>query len=158
MIERATWDQTWLRVAMAVAQRSRCVNSAVGAVVVTYDNRLNSTGYNGPPRGLKLDGDCAGWCPRAQGEKTIPSDYSACASIHAEVNALLRADATVIENGKMYVTRAPCINCAKIVANSGVRSVFCARTEEDAHAAFVFDYLRDCGIWVAYHSVPKERS
>lgn len=151
---RPGWDRTWLDVAGVIAKRSLCNNSRVGAVVVTGEQRLNSTGYNGPPRGMQVKGPCKGWCPRGKdrtGRGT--ADYSSCVSIHAEVNALLRADATQISGGTMYVTRAPCINCARIIANSGLAKVVCEQNDEDDkdRAAEVFVYLYDCDIEVTYN-------
>ncbi len=145
---RASWQDTWLLVADAVAGRARCVNSSVGAVVVTADNRVAATGYNGPPRGFMAGGPCSGWCPRAAGNGTGTADYSACESIHAEVNALLRADATLIQGGTMYVTRVPCVNCARVVANSGVRRIVARRTPEDdpVRVNAVDAYLAGCGV------------
>jgi len=51
------------------------------------------------------------------------TDYSKCPAIHAELNALLRADYTQIQGGTLYVTGAVCANCAKVVMGSGVARV-----------------------------------
>lgn len=70
---RPSWDDTWLRVARAVAERSLCERDKVGAVIVDPRNRIVATGYNGPPAGFTgPDGvlawdprPCTEWCPRA---------------------------------------------------------------------------------------------
>jgi dCMP deaminase len=135
---RATWDQTWLAIATVVAQRSWCARRQVGAVIVTRDNRVASVSYNGPPRGQRVVTTCDHWCRRAINEDlTInqnPTLYDNCDAIHAEANALLRADYTDIAGGTVYVSSAMCVNCAKLIANSGVsRVVHVVDEERDAH-------------------------
>jgi dCMP deaminase len=148
---RASWDDVWVRVAIDIGMRSRCVRAQVGAVVVTADNRVAATGYNGPAAGRKVTGGCDGWCPRAMGRDDLGSDYSACESIHAETNALLRANFTEIAGGTIYVSHASCINCSRLVANSGLVRLVHRVTKHDAHREpdKVEHYLREVGIEVA---------
>lgn len=117
---RPSWDETWLRVAEAVAERSRCDRRKVGAVIVTKDNRPVSTGYNGPPAGLKVTGSCTGFCPRAADKAPT---YDNCVAIHAEANALLFAARGQYEGGTMYVNHLCCYDCSKLIANSGLARV-----------------------------------
>jgi len=64
---RASWDQVWLDVADAVAQRSLCERDRVGAVLVDAVNRIVDSGVNNPPRGfLHNDLSCSRWCIRAK--------------------------------------------------------------------------------------------
>lgn len=152
--ERPSWGETWLSVAAAIARRSRCVNSKVGAVIVDANGRVDSTGYNGPPAGLQVEGECSGWCPRAsRGEGSGTASYSACASVHAEANALLHADATVIKGGTIYITRAPCKDCAKLIANSGLAAVVASFDGSDdlVRSHSTFEYLKSCGLKVGYY-------
>lgn len=148
---RPTWDDTWMEMACTIANRSRCDRAQVGAVIVTPDNRIASTGYNGPPAGLPVTGNCSGWCPRAMGLTDLSADYSACESLHAEDNALLRADFTAIKGGAIYVSRAICIICARRIANSGLKTVIHQVTDEDMHRDpdKVEKYLVDLGFFVA---------
>lgn len=141
-----------MHIAEAIGARSRCSRAQVGAVVVTADHRIASTGYNGPPSGLELpDGDCSTWCPRAMGLDALSADYSACESLHAEDNALLRADFTEIQGGTIYVSRAICIICARRIANSGLSSVMHRVTSQDLHRnpEQVEAYLDKVGVEVA---------
>lgn len=109
-----------------MAKRSRCVKAAVGAVVVTPENRVVSTGYNGPPAGLQMfkNAMCDDICPRsiasARGEP-VSGDYTDCVATHAEPNALLHGDHTLYKGATIYVSSATCYGCAKLVANSGVK-------------------------------------
>lgn len=147
---RPSWTDTWIQVAQIMGRRSRCARAQVGAVIVTRDNRVASQSYNGPAKGLLLSGDCTNWCPRAMGKTDLSSDYGACSTIHAEANALLRADYSMIQGGTIYVSHSSCINCAKLVANSGLSTLVHRVTEADAHRNpdAVEKYLRDAGMKV----------
>lgn len=129
-MSRITWDETWMGVAVLLGQRSQCVRAQVGAVIVTADNRVDSTSYNGPVGGLKLEGSCDRWCQRAITGDTS-SDYSTCQTIHAEANALLRAHHERIQGGTIYISTSPCINCARLIGNSGLTRVVYRVTDGD---------------------------
>jgi dCMP deaminase len=147
---RLTWDATWHAVAKTIGRRSQCSRAQVGAVIVTADNRVASTGYNGPARGQDAVGPCTNWCPRAQGKTDVSANYDACPAIHAEANALLRADWTQIQAGTIYVSHASCINCAKLVANSGLTRLvhFIDDKAEQRNPDEVEAYLRRAGMHV----------
>lgn len=149
---RLSWDETWTAVADVIARRSRCDSRQVGAVVVDPTNRPVSTGYNGPPRGLDLPSGstCTDWCPRRQtGDRGLGYGLS-CLSVHAEANALMFADRRDYEGGTIYVTSACCQDCAKLVANSGLKRVVMRVTAEDEHRrpGETIDFLRRCGLEV----------
>jgi len=148
MINRPTWDETWLSVAETVSRRSRCSRAQIGAVIVSENQRICATGYNGPAASWPHEGDCINWCQRARGESALDNLYDACPAIHAEANALMYVDRSSVLNGTLYVTSAPCMQCAKLVSNSGVSKVVCVVRPEDRHREpeVVFDYLRACGI------------
>lgn len=142
---RATWDETWLQVAGAVALRSACSRAQVGAVVVDAQNRLVSTGYNGPPAGLDVAG-----CPRETGG---PKEL--CTAIHAEANALLWGDRREREGGTIYVTRVPCRACTLLIANSGLGHVVAVLTPDDRHAGESEALLRAAGLSVTVRAVAR---
>jgi len=146
-----SWEQTWMTVAYVVAQRSRCVRAKVGAVVVDSRQRVVATGYNNPPAGMRTEGECAGWCPRAQASLLCPG-YSDCLSVHAEANAIAYADRARMDAGTLYVTRAVCIQCAKLVANCGLCRVVMCLTEQDNHLdpASTARFLESSGLVVEY--------
>lgn len=128
---RPTWDDTWMNVARVMAHRSSCSRARVGAVIVDPNNRIVATGYNNPPANFDrpweddCDGREAGFCTRGKHgptDDTIVS-YSDCLTIHAETNALMFCDRRDREGGTIYVTCAPCLTCAKAVANSGLKRI-----------------------------------
>ena len=87
MSKRPHWDEVWMQVADTVAQRSRCSRAQIGAVVVSKNQRISSTGYNGPAALFPTEGECINWCARAQGLSSLDNTYDSCPSIHAESNA-----------------------------------------------------------------------
>jgi dCMP deaminase len=121
--------------------------------LVSADQRLLSTGYNGPPKGLPVEGSCINWCPRAQRLDNAPDPvYDDCHAAHAESNAIARADYTQMAGSTVYVTTSMCKGCAKIVANSGVTRVI-FRYVEDGSDSFRMpsvteDFLKACGLEV----------
>jgi dCMP deaminase len=152
-VTRPSWDQVWMGVADAVAPRSLCSRAKVGVAIVSSDNRLLSTGYNGPPRGLPVSGECTNWCPRAQRQSGTPSPvYDDCHAAHAESNAIARADFSEMQGSTVYVTTSMCRGCAKIVANSGVSTVI-YRYAGDGSDAYrspdeTEEFLWSCGLEV----------
>lgn len=147
---RPSWDNTWMDIARLIAKRSVCSRAQVGAVVVSANQRISATGYNGPAAKLKVDGNCINWCPRAQGLTELDNTYDSCPSIHAEANALLYVDRSRVDDGTIYVTGAPCMQCAKLISNSGLRRVVAIIRTIDVHRQpeKVLDYLRSCGLEV----------
>lgn len=153
-VTRPSWDETWLRVAVLLGQRSQCVRAQVGAVIVTADNRIDSTGYNGPVAGLELEGSCDQWCERAITGDTSP-DYSRCQTIHAEANALIRASHERIRGGTIYVSTSPCLNCAKMIGNAGLTRVVFRRTEgvDYRRPRQMATFLEDAGVTVVPYTL-----
>jgi dCMP deaminase len=120
---RDTWDQTWAALARTMARRTLCVRHGVGAVVVTADQRVAATGYNGPPAGAEFSRPCDSWCERGAASGPRPPAMTDCAAVHAEMNALLHSSRAEREGGTLYVTGWPCWQCALAVANSGVATL-----------------------------------
>jgi dCMP deaminase len=148
--KRPTWPETWMTLADVMAERSRCVRAQIGAVIVSVHNRVISTGYNGPAATYPGEGPCSGFCARAQGITSLDEGYGSCPSIHAEANALLYVDRSAVEGGVIFVTGACCMDCAKLISNSGLQSVVMRVKLSDAHRrpADVIEYLEKCGLQV----------
>lgn len=142
------WSEIWFEVAKAIAGRSRCDRAQIGAVVVNNDNRIISTGYNGAAASYPTEGGCNNWCDRAKGLTGLSGAYDGCPSIHAEANALLYVDRSAIHGATIYVTAPPCMNCAKLISNSGISEIKCLIGPEDFHRdpKAVFRYLEQCGM------------
>ena len=109
-----TWDEYFLGVAMLAARRSKDPNTQVGACIVSPDNIIISTGYNGLPNGCS--GDEYPWA--REGEQT---KYPYV--VHAELNAILNANGRDLRGSRLYVALFPCNECAKAIIQSGVKEV-----------------------------------
>lgn len=151
---RVSWDETWMKVADAMAARSKCTNRQVGAVIVDKSNRPISMGYNGAPAGHQPEPDvrCGVGCPRSIKNWTFDrgSSYENCVSVHAEANALLFADRSQYNGGTIYVTNPCCWECAKLVSNSGIARVVLKVSEADSHANIEtpIKFMESCGLQV----------
>lgn len=140
-----------MTVALTMAERSKCSRASVGSVIVSSDQRIVATGYNGPPSGYPAEGPCSNWCPRAKAEGNGSPTYDDCPSVHAEANAIIRSEPKDLKGATIYTTSSICKGCAKIVANSGIISVvhfvdevtYPYRSNDETEK-----FLRDCGIEV----------
>ena len=158
-VKRPSWIEIRFENAKTIAKRSRCSRAQVGAVIVDQRQRIIAEGYNGPAAGLDVSGECNNWCERAQGKTGLGGAYDGCPSIHAEANALLYVDRWSVEGGSIYVTAPPCMGCAKLISNSGLKSVHCLIGEEDSHRNphVAMEYLASCGINVyAYNRITND--
>lgn len=119
---RPDWDTYFMNIAQVVATRSNCSRRHVAAVVVA-DRRIVSTGYNGTPRGVRncFDGGCA----RCSGEAPSGTSLEECVCVHAEQNAICQAAyyGIRLSGATIYVTISPCLTCAKLIINAGIREV-----------------------------------
>ena len=113
------WDSTFMGIAKLIAMRNKDPNTQVGAVIVGKDKRILSLGYNGLPAGMSDDEDV--WNRDGEDELRLKYTY-VC---HAEENAILnyRGDFTALSNSTIYVSLFPCNNCAKMIAQSGIKEV-----------------------------------
>ncbi|MFR8334164.1 MAG: deoxycytidylate deaminase [Oscillospiraceae bacterium] len=111
-----TWDEYFMGVAMLAARRSKDPNTQVGACIVSQDNIIISTGYNGLPNGCSDDE--YPW--EREGEET---KYPYV--VHAELNAILNANGRDLRGSRLYVALFPCNECAKAIIQAGVKEVLC---------------------------------
>lgn len=111
---RPSWDEYFMATAKLIASRSNCERLNVGCVIVTAGdrkNRLVAAGYNG-------------FLPGTPHVSRVRDNHEQ-ATVHAEQNAM--ADAarrgSSVDGCTAYVTHYPCINCAKILAASGIAEI-----------------------------------
>ena len=112
---------------MDVAERFAQLSSArrlhVGAIVVK-DDRIISIGYNGMPAGW--NNNCEDEIIIEEDEKFVKSLKTKPEVLHAETNAIAKL-AKSTESGAdatMFITHSPCLDCAKLIFQSGISSVF----------------------------------
>ena len=111
-----------MRIALDVATRANCSRRQVGAVIVK-DNHILSTGYNGTP--MRTLNCFDGGCPRCSGKTPSGKGLDECLCVHAEQNAICQAAryGLPVDGSSMYITLSPCLTCAKLVINAGIREV-----------------------------------
>ena len=120
--ERPSWDEYFMKIAQVVALRSNCSRRHVAAVIVK-DKRIISTGYNGTPRGIK---NChEGGCPRCSSNAPSGTGLEECICSHGEENAIVQAayHGIPVKDSTLYTTFSPCLLCAKMIINAGIREV-----------------------------------
>ena len=136
--------QKFIEAFMNAAEVFAALSSArrlhVGAIIVK-DNRIISIGYNGMPSGW--DNNC---------EDIVVDGISSQLKskpevLHAETNAIAKlAKSTESGDGAtMFITHAPCLDCAKLIYQSGVKSVYYRNTYRNTDG---LDFLNKCNIEV----------
>ena len=149
------WVDAFMDTAERFAQLSSAVRLKVGAVVVK-DNRIISIGYNGMPAGW--DNNC---------EDTVVENYAGFEGaihsvklktkpevLHAETNAIAKLARSTESglNAAMFVTHSPCLDCAKLIYQSGINRVFYRDAYRSENG---IQFLKQSGIEVT--KVEKDR-
>jgi dCMP deaminase len=109
--KQAQFDHRYLEMAAIWGQNSYCKRKQVGAILVK-DKMIISDGYNGTPSGFENN------CEDEEG-KTQPY------VLHAEANAITKVAKSnnSSEGATLYVTTSPCLECAKLIIQSGIQRV-----------------------------------
>lgn len=101
-----------MRMAELAAMRSNCMKRGNGAVI-TLDNRVVSTGYNGTPFSMTNCND--GGCKRCNDNVKQGIDLDKCICLHAEESAVMEAGRKATMGATIYTTSYPCNLCAKMI-------------------------------------------
>jgi dCMP deaminase len=143
-ITRPSWDEYFLEIASLVSKRSTCLRRKVGALIVR-DKRLLATGYNGAPRGLAHCSQRG--CLRERLKIPSGERHELCRGLHAEQNALLQASlhGISLKDSLLYCTTQPCLICAKMLINAGVKEVVITGGYPDKMA---MDFFKQAGVVV----------
>ena len=122
MPKRPTWDEYFLQIADLISQRSTCLRRRVGAVLVR-DKRILATGYNGVPSKIRHCSEVG--CMREKMNVPSGERHELCRGLHAEQNAFLQAalHGTSVKDASLYSTTQPCIICAKMIINAGIKEI-----------------------------------
>jgi dCMP deaminase len=119
------WDKRFMEMAQLVATWSSCYqeNRHIGAVIVK-NKRVMTTGYNGAPSGIK---NCLEReeCLRRKLNIQSGTQQEICYAVHAEQNAIIQAARLGIslDGATLYCTHQPCVICAKMIINAGIKRV-----------------------------------
>ena len=149
------WDARFMELAGVISTWASCYkpNRKIGAVIVK-NKRIVTTGYNGAPAGVKT---CVerGECLR---EKLgIPSGtrHEMCYAVHAEQNAIIQAArlGSSIDGATLYCTHQPCVLCAKMIVNAGIKRVV---YQEGYPDPFGMEIMEEAGVEVERYEGDKE--
>ena len=131
-------DQRYLRMARIWAENSYCIRRKVGALIVR-DGAIISDGYNGTPSGF--ENVC-----EDEHDRTKPY------VLHAEANAITKVAKSnnSSQGATLYVTASPCIECAKLIIQAGIKRVVYS---EDYHSSDGMDLLKKAKIEIVYIAI-----
>ena len=141
--KQAELDSRYIRMAQIWAENSYCKRRQVGAIIVK-DKMIISDGYNGTPSGF--ENIC-------EDETGTTKAYV----LHAEANAITKVakSANNCDGSTLYITAAPCIECAKLIIQAGIKRVVYS---EEYRLTDGIDLLRRAGIEVILNSGETEES
>ena len=125
----------YLDLAERVAKESYCKRLQVGAIIVK-DGNIISFGYNGTPSGMP--------------NKCEESDVTFSYVLHAESNAITKACKSPIstEGAAMYITHSCCLECAKLIIQSGIKKVYFIHKYRDESG---IKLLQNCGVYASQY-------
>ena len=127
------FDRSYLQMATIWARNSYCKRRQVGALIVK-DRMIISDGYNGTPSGF--ENVC-------EDENGVTKPYV----LHAEANAITKVakSGNSSEGATLYVTASPCLECSKLIIQSGIRRVVYS---DEYRLTDGIDLLRRAGVEV----------
>lgn len=111
-----SWQEYFMSVAQLAAKRSKDPSTQVGACIVTEQNKIVATGYNGMPNGVRDN-----LVPWTKEGTFLETKYAYV--VHAELNAILNCILTDQTGCRLFVSLFPCNECAKAIIQSGIRHV-----------------------------------
>ena len=131
--KKSKFDRRYLEMAAVWAKNSYCTRRQVGAILVK-DRMIISDGYNGTPSGF--ENVC-------EDENGVTKPYV----LHAEANAITKVakSGNSSDGATLYITDSPCMECAKLIIQAGIRRVVYAREYRIVDGV---DLLRRAGIEV----------
>ena len=150
------WDKRFMEMARLIATWASCYQAErkIGAVIVK-DKRIMTTGYNGAPAGIRT---CVerGECLRRKLGGESGTRQELCYAVHAEQNAIIQAAklGVSIDGATLYCTHQPCILCAKMIVNAGIRRVVYQQGYPDA---FSLEILSEAGVLVERYEEAEEK-
>ena len=142
--KRPSWDEYFMGIAQQVASRATCDRGKSGAVL-TKDKRVIATGYVGAPSGLPHC-DEVGHLMKTIIDEDEHRKQHCVRTTHAEQNAIVQAarHGVSIEGSTLYCKMEPCLDCAKMIINAGIKRVV---AEKRYHAAkLTGEFFKQAGV------------
>ncbi|NLM74288.1 MAG: cytidine deaminase [Clostridiaceae bacterium] len=150
---RPSWDDYFMSIVELVKTRSTCLRRQVGALIVK-DKRILASGYNGAPVGCRHCEETG--CLREKLGVPSGQRHELCRATHAEQNAIVQAaySGTCVKNSTLYVTTQPCVLCAKLAINAGIKKIV---FKGDYPDDLSMELLQEAGVRVLKYEGPEER-
>ena len=122
--KRISWEEYFIKITKLVSEKSSCLSAPKGAIIIK-DKRIIATGYSGAPAGIVSCYE-EGYCLKRKLGYGHGEGHDKCLAVHAEANAILQAASLGIscKDCIMYCTHKPCNDCAKLIINSGIKTVY----------------------------------
>ncbi len=142
--KRPEWQEYFLNIMDTVAMRGNCDRGRCAAIIVR-DKRIIATGYVGAPAGLQTCDEVGHLIKVAYDERG--GTHKHCVrTTHAEANAIAQSAryGTPIDGATLYVKMTPCLDCAKLLINAGIKKVVCRKRYHADHDSM--KVLKDGGI------------
>lgn len=141
----------FMKMALEESKTANCAKGKVGAVIV-LNNKVLGKGNNSVPKNCKpctIDS-----CLRKKYNLKSGERQELCRVVHAEQNAILNSlkNGYDLNNSTIYVTKSPCMICAKLIINVGIRKVIYANKYPDDEA---FKILKESGVKTEYFEINK---
>jgi len=138
-----SWDEYFMGIALLAAERSKDPSTQVGACIVSPENIIISTGYNGLPNGCSDD--------------EFPWDREGANTkypfvVHAELNAGGR----VLRGARLYVALFPCNECAKAIIQAGIAEIVYLSDKYNGTEMNLASKRMLDAAGVRYHQLPTE--
>ncbi len=152
MADQKQLDETYMGTALLHARLSKAIRAQVGAVLVTSQG-VTLTGYNGTPKGLSNE------CESKEYDDWKRTSFELVTKpevIHSELNCILKAAREGVSciGATMYVTLSPCVPCAAMMIQAGVKRLVYKDMYRDQGG---INLLRDAAIDVEFYEATQER-
>ncbi len=136
-MERPSWHEYFMEMALLVANRSTCIRRKVGAVLVK-NNQIIASGYNGAPKGISHCSQTG--CLREKLNVPSGEKHELCRGVHAEQNTIIQAalNGSSLKDSVLYCTNFPCSICAKMIINAEISFIYVLEDYPDKLAKEMF--------------------
>ncbi len=135
-------DSIFMNYAIKISNTANCIKGKVGAILVK-NNKIISKGVNSVPNGIIPCTEAT--CLRKKLNLKSGENQELCFAVHAEQNALINAlnNKIDVKDSILYLTKQPCIICAKMLINAGVKKIIYLKSYPDKYSEKL---LREAGI------------
>lgn len=135
-------DNYFMNYAISLSSNANCIKGKVGAILVK-DNKIIAEGVNSVPNGITPCTEET--CLRKKLNLKSGENQELCFVVHAEQNALIDAlnNKIDVKDSVLYVTKQPCIICAKMLINAGIRKIIYLKAYPDKYSESL---LKEAGI------------